>query len=941
MMMEHLPASDAEAIGASLKLVNDAEVYAGVFAHRYGYVPKEHNPQQISITEMEYNRAVECNIPRTIFVMDQAHPITINDIEQGPGLEKLAAFKERVQKDNIVNFFTSPEDLRAHVIQSLSALRKPDLQSFHNVSDIPAPPTPYIAHPYTLLQTHHLVGRQSELNLLTDWLAKPDTNIYRARILSVVAIGGLGKSALTWTWFNDIAPLEMKPLAGRMWWSFYESDATFENFVIRAGAYVTRRSLDEIQQIPAPDREAQLLSALDREPFLIVLDGFERLLNAYAGRDAAPVDDSQVGSQRGLRRTSDPRTGRFFQKLAQVKSSRVLISSRLYPAALENDGGGLIPGSHRIDISGLTDEHAVELWRAFGVSGSRSELLPIFSTTGKHPLLIQALAGEIKRNRRAPGDFQAWRQANPQFHPASFPRLQESMAHVLEFALTGLNEYTRQVLQTIAAFRMPANYDTLAALLVGDGKPFNAENKLDQALAELEDRGLLGWDQRANRYDLHPIVRGVVWNTLGAEAKQGVYSLLRTHFEAVPKVGDWEEVNSLDDLTSVIELYHTLIGLRRYDYAGRLFRERLNRATLYRLSASRQRVELLEQLFPSGTDALPQLRDKRAQAYILNSLAQGYKFSGQPGRATPLQRHANVIDSKMGYEKNLVVGLENLSNTLRVTGELWEAEKAAWLALKITRVRCDRSREAVSLRRLGLTLAARGEANGSALTLHRSMRIWLKQSNRQGDGPVNAYLAQRAIWFHEFREALESAKSAWGIASLRKNERDSIRTARLQGQADLGLGELVRADEWLHQALTRARAVSLVEEELPSLTALAELRQRQGEIKAAREFLDDVWEYAERGPYPLLHADALNVLAQIERDADNTAAAIKAATKAYQLAWCDGPPYAYHWGLVAAEKHLTELGAPLPDMPPFDESKFEPMPQVEIDPDDEFRAGTE
>ena len=38
-------------------------------------------------------------------------------------------------------------------------------------------------------------------------------------------------------------------------------------------------------------------------------------------------------------------------------------------------------------------------------------------------------------------------------------------------------------------------------------------------------------------------------------------------------------------------------------------------------------------------------------------------------------------------------------------------------------------------------------------------------------------------------------------------------------------------------------------------------------------------------------------------------------------------------------KHLQELGAPEPEMPPFDESKFEPMPEVEIDPEDEFHAG--
>ncbi len=65
-------------------------------------------------------------------------------------------------------------------------------------------------------------------------------------------------------------------------------------------------------------------------------------------------------------------------------------------------------------------------------------------------------------------------------------------------------------------------------------------------------------------------------------------------------------------------------------------------------------------------------------------------------------------------------------------------------------------------------------------------------------------------------------------------------------------------------------------------------------------------------------------------------AAVEAATKAYRLAWCDGPPFAYHWGLEKARRHLRELGASEPEMPAFDESKFEPMPEVEIDPADEF-----
>ncbi len=34
--------------------------------------------------------------------------------------------------------------------------------------------------------------------------------------------------------------------------------------------------------------------------------------------------------------------------------------------------------------------------------------------------------------------------------------------------------------------------------------------------------------------------------------------------------------------------------------------------------------------------------------------------------------------------------------------------------------------------------------------------------------------------------------------------------------------------------------------------------------------------------------------------------------------------------------HLAELGAPEPELEPFDESKFEPMSKVEINPPDDF-----
>src|SRR5207237_9189560 len=209
--------------------------------------------------------------------------------------------------------------------------------------------------------------------------------------------------------------------------------------------------------------------------------------------------------------------------------------------------------------------------------------------------------------RKAPGNFEEWRKANPRFDPAKFPELTKAMAHVLEFTLRGLENEGQKALQTIAAFRMLTSYDTLAAVLVGENKACANDRELDPVLNELEDRGLVGWDKRANRYDLHPLVRGVVWSGLGDDARRGVYTSLHTHFEAVPMIDDPLKVNSLEDLTPAIELYNTLIGLGRYDDAQKFFYERLENATLYRLSANRQRVELLELLFPAGLEHLPRL----------------------------------------------------------------------------------------------------------------------------------------------------------------------------------------------------------------------------------------------------------------------------------------------------------------------------------------------
>jgi tetratricopeptide (TPR) repeat protein len=949
VMMEHLAASEDDAIAASLKMVNTADIYLLILAHRYGYVPDAINPPRISVTEYEYNRAVERKIPILTFAMHEDHPVKAADVEKGEGAAKLDEFKKRALL-KVTNFFKSPADLRACIIDSLSDHRERDLTSFHYVSNIPLAPETYIAHPYTLLQTHTLIGRRQELNLLTDWITGKEFEFDgqqaaadSVRIMNVVAIGGMGKSALTWKWFNDLTPQKMKHFAGRMWWSFYESDATYENFVTRALAYVSHRTLDEVQNIPERERETELLAALDHQPFLFALDGLERILIAYARMDAARLDDSNLGTEKNLRKTSDLRAGNFLKKLAQLRQCRVVVSSRLYPAELETSAGDPIPGSFRIKIEGLADEDAVELWRAFGVRGSRDNVLPILNTFAKHPLLIQALAGEVKRYRNAPGSFEEWKNANQRFDPGKCARTKDAIAHVLEFAIVGLNERESSVVRTLAAFRMPAPYGSLVRLLIGNSV-FGAflgltrglcsdERELDIVLTELEDRGLVGWDRRSNRYDLHPIVRSAVWNMLRTHQKRGVYAKLRKHLRDVP-TKDWKSITSIDDLAPSIELYNTLLELGRWNSAFKIFARYLDQVIQHRLHASLKQIELLEMLKRAPLGA-------GKQAYILNALALAYESSGQPLHSVLLFSLANEMSSVLanplpgslgeGHSNNIVVGLRNISAALLTAGVVGESERAARGALLRTRKRrtVDSDGEACALGAIARALAVRGDVPNCELAIHRISRIF----GVRPQIPLLNFCPRLMLWLNKFDSIVLTAEVWANSDDIPSRINQAI---LIQGEAALGLNDHFAAEERLNEALARARAIQSIDIELPALVALAELRRRQGELKAARKMLDDLWEPAGRGPYPLFQTDALNVIAQIERDDGNMSAAIEAATKAYQLSWCEGPPFAYHWGLEKARQHLKELDTPVPDMLPFDESKFEPMPKVEINPRDEF-----
>jgi tetratricopeptide (TPR) repeat protein len=934
VMMEHQARGSADALRLSLELVDRADVYVLILGRRYGEVAPG---QDKSFTHLEFERATERGIPKLVLLMADDHPLLFADVETGPGAERVAKLREEARLQQGVNFFSSPDDLRAKLIAELAEMRnrlQPRQASFHNIRQLVAPPEPYIAHPYTLLQTSGLVGRQQELAALTDWVTGSDPQFNAARILIFVAIGGIGKSAVTWKWFNEVAQHEMRPLAGRVWWSFYESDARFDNFVTRTLAYVTGQTLERVQQKRAAEQVDELLAVLDKEPFLIVLDGIERLLIAYARPDAAHLADDDLDTeiatsaaalhglpvgaatsftgQSRLRMAADPRVGDFLQRLAAVRASRVLATSRLFPTDLQSVTRVPRKGTAAYFVQGLSNDDAVSLWRAFDVSGSREDLVALFNTFGNYPLLIRALAGEVARYRPAPGDFTAWRQAHADFDPFQFPLLVHRKSHVLQYALGGLTEAESRVLYTIAAFRAPTTYATLTALLVGAERPCADESTLDVILSNLEDRGLVGWDKRANRYDLHPVVRGVAWSALDPESREGIYQNLATHFQALPEIDD-KSVKSIDDLAVVAELYHTLIQLNRPEDAFKILDDQILGVMLDRIGTFRELAELAEML-AGKPDLMERLGAERDDGLVMAVLGVCYYVCGDPLPA--LDAFGKINPDSISGNRSLFFAFKAMM--LCQLGSLGEAERLARQSVHGAENE-DRLDYSLPLVALAMVLIRQGNYGEAQAWLSDYRAIIENTVDDSGPTITTIFLAECGLAALRRDDQIRAQAAADEMASIAAET--GLPQARIQSMVVSAAvaeaqGRHDQAHDLMNDALAQAREARAIEIEVGLLVQLGHWHSQHGRLDAARGYAADALHLAEHGQLKLRQADALNLLSNIHGAGGNREEAAKAAVAAYRLAWCDGPPHAYEEGIRQARENLEAVAEPEPtDLP--------------------------
>ncbi len=690
--------------------------YALLIGQRYGQRPPcpKRNPGKRSITELEYARAIERDAAVLVFVLGDGYPLPAADTDRTAGLVRmLEAFRRRAKSLDgtgsgvcrVYKVVNSIEELRQAAERGMQALAsflaQREVQSrpqspeepllILGPADVtraasaggaegappPAPPAPCTVPAY--IGSHAFVGRSAELDLLDDWAAAEDQH----PMLLFDAIGGSGKSMLTWHWFATRAPA-LRPWAGRFWYSFYEGGASMTDCCRQAVAYITHQPVADLQQRPWHQLTRELLDMLAGRPWLLVLDGLERVLVAYHRSDAATIADESLErptDQMGERNPSTavrPEDDDLLRQLTAAGQSKILVTSRLMPQALLNRAQQPIPGVRRESLRGLRPEDAVLLLQRCGVRGDPTAMRRFQQEhCDGHPLVVGALAGLIVEPIPASGDFDVWVK-----HPEGGASLDlgkldlvQKRNHILRAAIAAVPEKGRELLATLALLHGGVDREAMSALnphlppepegvsepedpeaspswsaYGGDVKAMLRSEYLEHkaardafleahrkwlALPELRAapvalvatlRGLLGRGLLQvgavgeSHFDLHPVVRGIVSAGLDVGDTVRLGQRVVDHFSQ--RAHDpYENAESLKDLVDGFHVMRSLLRMKDFQGAVGQWRGDLSNAVLYNVRAFNESLALLKPFFPGGWYQRPEGVDGHDESYLMNYIA--------------------------------------------------------------------------------------------------------------------------------------------------------------------------------------------------------------------------------------------------------------------------------------------------------------------------------
>ena len=755
------------------------------------------------------------------------------------------------------------------------------------------------------------VGRDAELARLD--AAWEDPSIH---VLTLVAFGGVGKSALVARWMDRMAADGWRGVSRVLDWSFYSQGSKDQNTSAEPFIDYALRFFGD----PDPkagslhDRGARLAYLIRKERSLLVLDGVEPL--------QYPPGRPEIEG-----RLKDPGLTALLKGLAAGNLGLCVVTTR----ERITDLTGSPSTAPQIPLEVLEPDAAVALLRQLGVTGRESELRTAVEEFQRHALTLTLLGNFLRRAHG--GDVRKRREID--LHRADEKQGGHAF-RVIDAYARWLGEGPElAILRLLGLFDRPAEADALKALRAAPPIPGLTEPLVDLsdedwhfATATLRDHNLLAAadPREPETLDAHPLVRACFAEELESNRpdawQEGNRRLYEYLCQAAPDLPDTLE--AMQPLYAAV--VHGCKAGRQQEVLDEVYQRRIQRGEGFysasKLGAFGSELTVLAGFFDRHWYQPSASLTSMAQAFVLNEAAFVLRALGRLAEAVePMQ-----ASMEMYIERDDGKGASSSSNNLcGLTLTIGEIPRAVALGEQSVKL-ADRNGDVffmMSHRRTWAdALHQTGQMEKSATVFREAEilqpelqpvypRFYSPASFRYSDlllgraepedgsgldglARLNTSEEEAERFRQIYREVLDRATRAlgkWaqhGGPSLLIIALDHLSLARARLALALMAGkdqttELARAAEPLDRAVDRLQQAAR-EDYLPrGLLVRAALRRFRSDFSGAAADLTEALEIAERGPMRLHQCDAHLEWARLCRDQGDLAAARRHVARARVL----------------------------------------------------------
>jgi tetratricopeptide (TPR) repeat protein len=791
MAMEDYVATDKRPLDKCLADVASCDVYVGIFAWRYGYVPPS---QERSITELEYRQAGQSGLERLIFLLHEDAPWPRSKMESGVCGEKTEALRAELAREHTVQFFKSPEELAGEVADSVAEWAQAQLDASMGLlrarrdqADSERREMRERQRVVNLrpLDAAHFKDRLREIQALCDHLA--DASV---RLVSVVGRGGMGKTALACRILADLErgnlpiPGEERelPIDGILYLSTRSTGLGLERIYTDVGRMLGEPAASRLAARWA-DRDASLefkvetlLETMRDGLYLILLDNLEEEL----------TEEGAIAEE-GLRL--------FVERcLTQPGGVRLVATSR-EEVRLAADA---LYGTRSIPLrEGLPEDEGIALLRDLDPQGTlglqdapEDDLRHAARLTRGIPRALEILAGILHEDPTA--SLSELLADDRLFGEQVVERLVATSYH-------RLGEDKRRGMEALAVLDRPVDETAIAYLL----HPWFPGLDMQASLRRLVSGYFVSASRVTGEYSLHPLDREYAYHRLpdGDEpdaCNRRNLELRAADFYAGLRKPE-SEWKTIDDLAPQLAEFEHRVHAGDYDGACRVL-EPIDLDYLYLWGHYARLVELSAKL-------VGRLRDPSLQVVNLGSMGNIHYGLGQFKQAKACHQQALKISREIGDKWNVGRQLGGLGRVCRVLRQYKRAVDYSQQALSIARMVGDRHSEVTHLGNLSVTHRNLWEYEQAIEYNQQALSVAREIGDRRGESYHLVNLGVAYLEVGKVEAAIEYCQQTLTIAHELGDRRREVDALGNLGRARWALGQTREAIEFFEEALAITREI--------------------------------------------------------------------------------------------------------------------------------------